>query len=229
MSAEVVVLPFVPVTPIVGAGQRRRKRSTSDTRAGAAGSPARRAVDERAERGAKARLGRRVVRVDRRRGRHERGAGQATAGRPPGPASSRTGGPSGRRRLVASSAAGRGRRRPSRRAPAAEEADQGDPAAGQAEHGDRPPAQGAALDVGEGQPVEVDRASVVAIIAIVVSGIAHGSALIDARKNVTPSRPARIETIQKRRVIFSSSQPPSSKWWWIGVIRKIRLPPVALK
>ena len=31
VSAEVVVLPFVPVTPIVGAGQRRRNRSTSDT------------------------------------------------------------------------------------------------------------------------------------------------------------------------------------------------------
>ena len=39
-SAAVVVLPFVPVTPIVGAGQRRRKRSGSDTRTGAVGSPA---------------------------------------------------------------------------------------------------------------------------------------------------------------------------------------------
>ena len=35
VSAEVVVLPFVPVIPIVGAGQSRRNRSTSDTTAGA--------------------------------------------------------------------------------------------------------------------------------------------------------------------------------------------------
>ena len=35
---------------------------------------------------------------------------------------------------------------------------------------------------------------------------------IEARKRVTPRRPARIPTIQKRSVIFSSSQPASSKW-----------------
>ena len=44
VSAEVVVLPFVPVTPIVGDGQRRRKRSASETSAGAAGCPDRRAA-----------------------------------------------------------------------------------------------------------------------------------------------------------------------------------------
>ena len=48
-SAEVVVLPLVPVTPIVGAGHRRRNRSGSLTRAGAvrvAGGPRR---DQRLE------------------------------------------------------------------------------------------------------------------------------------------------------------------------------------
>ena len=42
ISDDVVVLPFVPVTPIVGAGQSRRNRSGSETRAGASGSPPRR-------------------------------------------------------------------------------------------------------------------------------------------------------------------------------------------
>ncbi len=39
MSEEVVVLPFVPVTPTVGAGQSRRNRSASDTSAGTVASP----------------------------------------------------------------------------------------------------------------------------------------------------------------------------------------------
>ena len=43
-SDDVVVLPFVPVTPIVGAGHSRRNRSDSDTSAGAAASPAARAA-----------------------------------------------------------------------------------------------------------------------------------------------------------------------------------------
>ena len=43
-SELVVVLPFVPVTPIVGAGHSRRNRSDSDTSAGAAASPAARAA-----------------------------------------------------------------------------------------------------------------------------------------------------------------------------------------
>ena len=47
ISDDVVVLPFVPVTPIVGAGQSRRNRSGSETRAGASGSPAARGRDER--------------------------------------------------------------------------------------------------------------------------------------------------------------------------------------
>ena len=42
-SADVVVLPFVPVTPIVGAGHSRSTRSASDTIAGAPSSPAARA------------------------------------------------------------------------------------------------------------------------------------------------------------------------------------------
>ena len=44
VSDAVVVLPFVPVTPIVGATHRRRKRSGSDTRAGALASPPARAA-----------------------------------------------------------------------------------------------------------------------------------------------------------------------------------------
>ena len=44
VSAAVVVLPFVPVTPIVGAGHKRRKRSASETRAGAVRSPDARAA-----------------------------------------------------------------------------------------------------------------------------------------------------------------------------------------
>src|SRR5690606_33377466 len=35
---------------------------------------------------------------------------------------------------------------------------------------------------------------------------------------------SRIETIQKRTLIFGSGQPFSSKWWWMGAIRKIRFP-----
>ena len=44
-SDDVVVLPLVPVTPIVGAGHSRRNRSASATSAGAVASPpARRAT-----------------------------------------------------------------------------------------------------------------------------------------------------------------------------------------
>ena len=43
VSDDVVVLPFVPVTPMVGAGQRRRNRSASETSAGTVGSPPARA------------------------------------------------------------------------------------------------------------------------------------------------------------------------------------------
>ncbi len=43
-SDDVVVLPFVPVTPIVGAGHRRRNRSDSLTSAGVDASPAARAA-----------------------------------------------------------------------------------------------------------------------------------------------------------------------------------------
>ena len=43
MSEDVVVLPLVPVTPIVGAGDSRRNRSASETSAGTVRSPAARA------------------------------------------------------------------------------------------------------------------------------------------------------------------------------------------
>ena len=63
MSADVVVLPFVPVIPIVGAGQSRRTRSGSDTIAGALRSPACAGGPQRDERGPEARLGRRDSRA----------------------------------------------------------------------------------------------------------------------------------------------------------------------
>src|SRR5262245_26939710 len=44
VSDDVVVLPFVPVTPVTGAGHRRRNRSGSETRAGDLASPAARAA-----------------------------------------------------------------------------------------------------------------------------------------------------------------------------------------
>ena len=119
VSDDVVVLPFVPVTPMVGAGQSRRKRSGSETSAGDGSSPAARAVDERLERRAEARLGRREVRVDRRRRRHERGAVpgrgriDVRARRAIGPRGPRA----GRSRRPAPPPAGRRRRSPGRRRP----------------------------------------------------------------------------------------------------------------
>ena len=56
----------------VGATHSRRNRSGSESSAGAVGSPAARVRDECLERGSEARLGRREVRVDRRRRRHQR-------------------------------------------------------------------------------------------------------------------------------------------------------------
>ena len=44
VRADVVVLPFVPVTPMVGATHRRRNRSGSEMSAGASVSPAARAA-----------------------------------------------------------------------------------------------------------------------------------------------------------------------------------------
>ncbi len=107
VSDEVVVLPFVPVTPMVGATHRRRKRSGSDTSAGASGSPAARAAT-------------RSVSAARRRGSVVGKSGlidgdvvtsaapaQLVAGSASGPSTSRTGRPSSASIAPPSSAAGR--------------------------------------------------------------------------------------------------------------------------
>ena len=66
VSEDVVVLPLVPVTPIVGAGHSRRNRSTSRPARG--GRRRRRRARRRGpQRRTEPRLGRRVVGVDRRR------------------------------------------------------------------------------------------------------------------------------------------------------------------
>ena len=74
VSEAVVVLPFVPVTPIVGADAQAQEQvglgDEGRARRVAAGSRG----DEGLQGRPQARLGRRVVRVDRRRRRHERGA-----------------------------------------------------------------------------------------------------------------------------------------------------------
>ena len=80
IRAEVVVLPFVPVTPTVGAGQSRRNRSASETSTGTSRCrwPAR---PRAAEGPPQARLGCREVGRDRRRCHHE---GRIGPGAPPG-------------------------------------------------------------------------------------------------------------------------------------------------
>ena len=75
VRADVVVLPFVPVTPMVGATHSRRNRSGSETRAGASGSPSARAPTSAWSAVAKPRFGRREVRIDGRRRGDECGIG----------------------------------------------------------------------------------------------------------------------------------------------------------
>ncbi len=175
------------------------------------------------ERVAEARFRRRVVRVDRRRRRHEVGV-RPRSGRLDVRAEEQPDlaiaerrdrvAELGRRSTVVDGHAGTG---------IAEEAGERDPAARQTEDRHESPAERPAAHGVEGQGVGIDGAS----------GRrhrrAHASRLIDERNRVTPSRPDRMATIQKRSVIFSSSHPPSSKWWWIGDIRKMRRPPVSLK
>jgi hypothetical protein len=94
VSDDVVVLPLVPVTPIVGAGQRRRNRSASETSAGTVRSPpARASTSDRRRRAA--RLGRREVGRDRGRGRDQVG-GPPRSSAGPRPARAR-GSPAARR------------------------------------------------------------------------------------------------------------------------------------
>ena len=178
-------------------------------------------VDQRAEGGPQSRLGRREVGRDRRRGRHQ-------VGRRPGRSRVDVGaerqdhGPVPERRDPVGEIVGRPAvvdRHPG--TGVGQEARQGDPAAGQPEHGDRPVPQLAGADRVEGEAVEIDRAG--------RRHRRHRSRSTDARNSVTPSSAARIATIQNRIVIFSSSQPPSSKWWWIGLIRNRRWPPDSRK
>ena len=203
ISEDVVVLPLVPVTPMVGAGQRRRNRSASETRAGTVRSPPARASTSvrRAARRRGSVVGKSGVidgdvatRSARRPGRcrvHVRTERQGHG--PPAERRDRLG--QGRSRpAVVDRDAGSGVR---------QEARQCEPAPGQAEDRDRPVAQGARPDRVEVEAVEVDRSA---------RHRHHCNLSRDARKSVTPSSAARIPTIQKRTVIFSSSQPPSSKW-----------------
>src|SRR5690606_27960177 len=50
---------------------------------------------------------------------------------------------------------------------------------------------------------------------------AHGYLTLRLTRVISASR---METIQKRTMIFGSGQPLSSKWWWMGAMRKMRLP-----
>ena len=165
------------MTPIVGPGTGAGRGRSRDTIGGAADRPprARRAPEGRPQ----ARLGRREVGVI---GGRRRDQGHARGGPPPG----RRRGPAGagsRRALRAARSRLRARPRAAvvdrhLRAGVGQEAGQGEPAAGQAQDGDRP--AGAAprsTDAGQRQAVEVDRGSSLII----------ASAWIEARKRVTPS------------------------------------------
>ena len=146
VSDDVVVLPFVPVTPIVGAGHSRRNRSGSETSAGAVGSPAARAATS--ARSAARRRGSVVGKsgCDRRRRRDERGAGPGRGGvdvraqrqphRPALERRDRVAELGGRPAVVDRHA----------RARVGEEPGEGDAAAGEPEDRDRSVAQGAGAD-----------------------------------------------------------------------------------
>ena len=225
VSEAVVVLPFVPVTPIVGATHRRRKRSGSDTRAGASASPAGAGRDERRQGRAQPRLGRRVVRVDRGRRGDERGVGPGARGVHVRPERQRhvaalerrdRVGQVGCRSAVVDRHPGAG---------VGQEARQRDPAPCQPQHRHRGPAEQPVPDGGHREGIRLDRP----VRHRHPARHASRSGWSVARNSVTPSRAARIPTIQKRIVIFSSSQPPSSKWWWMGLIRKRRFPPLTRK
>ena len=146
VSDAVVVLPLVPVTPMVVAGQRRRKRSISLT----TGTTAR--LLDLGQRLAQPRLGRREAAADRRRGGDQCLIGQRLAGVDLRPQHQTRAAVLDQRQL--------GRQLLGRtrvidghlRTPAGQEARQGDAAARQAEHGHR-----TAVERVEGQPVEVDR------------------------------------------------------------------------
>ena len=139
VSDDVVVLPFVPVTPIVGQGHIRRTRSVSLTRAGTPPGSRRCARDDGSQGRPEPRLGRGEVRVDARGSRDQVGPGPGRRGLDrPARARSSTGRPPSDSIAGASSAG-----RPAvvdgdPRAGVGEEAGQGDAAPGQTQHRHRP-------------------------------------------------------------------------------------------
>ncbi len=201
-SEAVVVLPLVPVTP----DGRRRAQPEEQVRLADQGRDARVPVgprgDQPLERRAQPRLRGRVVGGDRGRGGHERrvcprGGRVHVRSEPEDhvPAFQRRDPPL---QLRGRPAVIHGDPRPG----VGQEPRQGNAAAGKPEHGHRASVQGTGPHAVERQRVEVDRHGVQP---------SQTSAWIEARNRVTPSRPARMPTIQNRSVIFSSSQPPSSK------------------
>ncbi len=218
MSDAVVVFPFVPVTPIVGAGQRRSARSGSETSAGASGSPA--ATRAASASSAAWRRGSVVGKPGVIDGENATRAAPSheDAGSTSGPARSRDRSATQLRQPIRQRGGGLPVVDRHDGARIDEEPGQPDPGAGQPEDRDGDARQRAGADGIGRQRVEVDR-------------VRHRqtSRCRVARKSVTPSRPASAATIQKRSVIFVSGQPPSSKWWCSGLIRKIRFPWVTLK
>ena len=153
-------MPFVPVTPMVGAGQRRRNRSASETSAGTVGSPPARASTS-ARRAARSRgsvVGKSGVIDGEVATRSAVGPGRRRDPRPDrAPAS-----PAGRRAPAIASRELAGRAAVvdrHARARVGQEAGQGEAAAGQPEDGHRPVAQGTGPDRVEVEAVEVDRSA----------------------------------------------------------------------
>ena len=174
VSDEVVVLPFVPVTPTVGTGQRRRNRSASETRAGAAGSPAARASTSR--RSAARRAGSVVGKSGVIEGDVATSAASAQV------AAASTSGPSARpHRPVTERGDGFAelRRRSSvvdrdARAGIGEEPGQRDPAPGEAEDRHRPVAQGSRRGSRRASALSRSIAAGVVIVVTTVGGSRRG-------------------------------------------------------
>ncbi len=211
VSADVVVLPLVPVIPTVAAGHRRRNRSTSETIAGAAMSSASR----RASRSASTRRSRGSVvgyagLID---GEVVTRAAPmiASAGSTSGPSNRRTGRPSTASIAPPSSA-------PAvvdgdRRTGAGEEPRQCNARAGEAENAHGPTSEDPRGERAGGERIRIDRAGARGRAERVGAVGGHHdqrSWPMEARKRVTPMSPAMMPTIQNRSVIFSSSQPASS-------------------
>ncbi len=155
-SDDVVVLPFVPVTPIVGQGHSRRTRSVSLTSAGdptgsarCASTTARRAARSRGSAVGKSglMLGEVAIRsaADHVDAGSTSGPSRSSTARPPSDSMAEASSP-GRPSVVdGDPGAGIG-----------EEPGQGDAASGQPQHRHRPAAEGAFADAGRRQAIEID-------------------------------------------------------------------------